>query len=167
MKISVIEKWNVFLQENNAGKWFCELSLGEKSPDHSYFGDFRKRLGTTRLMAIFTQVRDSLKTVFLARKTNSIDSHWFSKFFATFAKKRFHSAIKDSRDPYLQILPSRLVRRFPGWNPRTQMRSYSEPLVPKLLKEAFIWGWDPGSTHLQQKRGPNPGHARDRFFTFC
>ena len=35
-----------FLQENNAGKWFCDLSLGEKSPDHSYFGDFRKRIGT-------------------------------------------------------------------------------------------------------------------------
>jgi hypothetical protein len=94
-------------------------------------------------------------------------SHWFSKLFATFAKKCFHGAMKDSRDPYLQILPSCLVRRFPGWNPRTQMRSYSEPLVPKLLKEAFIWWWDPGSTHLQQKRGPNPGHARDRFFTFC
>ena len=38
------------LQENKAGKWFCELSLGEKSPDHSYFGDFRKRLGTCKLM---------------------------------------------------------------------------------------------------------------------
>jgi transposase len=34
-----------YLQENNAGKWFCELSLSEQSPDHSYFGDFRKRLG--------------------------------------------------------------------------------------------------------------------------
>mgnify|MGYP005646611701 CR=1 FL=1 len=94
-------------------------------------------------------------------------SHWFSKLFATFAKKCFHGAMEDSRDPCMKILGSRLVRRFPGWNPRTQMRSYSEPLVPKLLKEAFIWGWDPGSTHLQQKRGPNPGHARDRFFTFC
>ncbi len=34
-----------FLQESTSGKWFCELGLGEKSPDHSYFGDFRKRLG--------------------------------------------------------------------------------------------------------------------------
>ena len=57
-----------FLQENNAGKWFCELGLGEKSPDHSYFGDFRKRLGTTRLMAIFSQVRDSLKHMGLIRE---------------------------------------------------------------------------------------------------
>ena len=57
-----------YLQENTAGKWFCDLSLGEKSPDHSYFGDFRKRLGTTRLMAIFSQVRDSLKGMGLIRE---------------------------------------------------------------------------------------------------
>lgn len=57
-----------YLQENNAGKWFCELALGEKTPDHSYFGDFRKRLGTTRLMAIFSQVRDSLKQMGLIRE---------------------------------------------------------------------------------------------------
>ena len=57
-----------FLQENNAGKWFCELSLGEKSPDHSYFGDFRKRLGTCKLMEIFSTVRDSLKNMGLIRE---------------------------------------------------------------------------------------------------
>ena len=94
-------------------------------------------------------------------------SHWFSKLSATFTKRRFHSAMKDSRDPCMKILPSRLVRRFLPRNPRTQMRSYSEPLVPKLLKEAFISGWDLGSWHLQQKRGPKPGHGRDRFSTFC
>ena len=57
-----------FLRENNAGKWFCDLSLSEKSPDHSYFGDFRKRLGTTRLMDIFSQVRASLKQMGLLRE---------------------------------------------------------------------------------------------------
>ena len=31
-----------YLQENTAGKWCCNLALGEKSPDHSYFGDFPK-----------------------------------------------------------------------------------------------------------------------------
>ena len=56
------------LQENNASQWFCEMALGEKAPDHSYFGDFRKRLGTTRLMAIFSQVRDSLKNMGLIRE---------------------------------------------------------------------------------------------------
>ena len=57
-----------YLQENNAGQWFCEMALGEKAPDHSYFGDFRKRLGTTRLMDIFGQVRDSLKNMGLIRE---------------------------------------------------------------------------------------------------
>lgn len=57
-----------YLQENTAGKWFCELGLGEKSPDHSYFGDFRKRLGTTGLMAIFSQVRGALKGMGLIRE---------------------------------------------------------------------------------------------------
>lgn len=57
-----------YLQENTAGKWFCELALGEKSPDHSYFGDFRKRLGTSRLMGIFSQVRESLNNMGLIRE---------------------------------------------------------------------------------------------------
>jgi IS5 family transposase len=57
-----------YLQENTAGKWFCNLALGEKSPDHSYFGDFRKRLGTKRLMDVFSQVRNSLKDMGLIRE---------------------------------------------------------------------------------------------------
>lgn len=57
-----------YLQENTAAKWFCDLALGEKSPDHSYFGDFRKRLGTKNLMAIFGQVRASLQAMGLIRE---------------------------------------------------------------------------------------------------
>jgi IS5 family transposase len=57
-----------FLQENLAGKWFCELGIGEKSPDHSYFGDFRKRLGTERLMNIFSHVRGSLREMGLIKE---------------------------------------------------------------------------------------------------
>ncbi len=57
-----------YLQENTAGQWFCELALGEKAPDHSYFGEFRRRLGTKRLMGIFNQVRDSLKGMGLIRE---------------------------------------------------------------------------------------------------
>ena len=70
-----------FLQENTAGKWFCDLSLGERSPDHSYFGDFRKRLGTKRLMSLFTQVRESLKSMGLIREVFTfVDaSHLISK----------------------------------------------------------------------------------------
>lgn len=57
-----------FLQENLAGKWFCELGIGEKAPDHSYLGDFRKRLGTGRLMNIFSHVRASLREMGLIKE---------------------------------------------------------------------------------------------------
>ncbi len=56
-----------FLKENNAGKWYCDLELNDKAPDHSYFGDFRKRLGTKRLMDCFSYIRDSLKEMNLIR----------------------------------------------------------------------------------------------------
>ena len=56
-----------FLRENTAGKWFCALGLGEKTPDHSYLGDFRKRLGTEKLMAVFNRVREGLKSMGLMR----------------------------------------------------------------------------------------------------
>lgn len=57
-----------FLQENLAGKWFCDLGFGEKAPDHSYFGEFRQRLGTTGLMNIFSQVRASLREMGLIKE---------------------------------------------------------------------------------------------------
>ena len=50
-----------YLQENLASKWFCDMNPGEEAPDHSYSGDFRKRLGTERLMDIFSQIRNSLQ----------------------------------------------------------------------------------------------------------
>lgn len=57
-----------FLSENLAGKWFVGLPLDGGSVDHSYFGDFRRRLGTKRLMAIFSHVRESLKQMGLIRE---------------------------------------------------------------------------------------------------
>jgi transposase len=50
-----------FIQENLACRWFCDLDLGKKAPDHSFFGDFRKRLGSKHLMGLFSRVRESLK----------------------------------------------------------------------------------------------------------
>lgn len=50
-----------FMRENNAAKWFCGFGLQEKTPDHSYFGVFRKKLGTSRLMEIFATIRETLK----------------------------------------------------------------------------------------------------------
>ena len=57
-----------FVGENNAAKWFCQFGLAEKTPDHSFFGDFRKRLGTKRLMDIFNVLRSSLKAQDLVRE---------------------------------------------------------------------------------------------------
>jgi len=37
------------LQENTAMKWFCGFRLTEKTPDHSYFGKLRDRVGTKNL----------------------------------------------------------------------------------------------------------------------
>ncbi len=57
-----------FMAENLAAKWFCGFGLAEKTPDHSFFGDFRKRLGTGRLMEIFNRLRASLQEVGLIRE---------------------------------------------------------------------------------------------------
>lgn len=50
-----------FLQENNAGKWFCEFSLAEITPDYSLFSKFRKKVGTSKLSKIFSTLRNQLQ----------------------------------------------------------------------------------------------------------
>jgi IS5 family transposase len=57
-----------FMRENLAAKWFCGFGLSERTPDHSFFGDFRKRLGTKGLMDIFNHLRVSLKAAGLIRE---------------------------------------------------------------------------------------------------
>ncbi len=57
-----------FMRENPAAKWFSGFGLSERTPDHSFFGDFRKRLGTPRLMEIFNRLRASLKQDGLIRE---------------------------------------------------------------------------------------------------
>lgn len=49
------------LQENVAIKWFCGFGLTEKTPDHSYFGKLRKRLGAENLADIFNSVNSILR----------------------------------------------------------------------------------------------------------
>lgn len=49
------------LAENVAVKWFCGFELLEKTPDHSYFGKLRKRLGTKNIADIFNKVNDVLR----------------------------------------------------------------------------------------------------------
>ena len=70
-----------FMRENLAAKWFCSFGLGEQTPDHSFFGTFRKRLGTERLMNIFSCLRASLKAAGLIREVFTfVDaSHLVSK----------------------------------------------------------------------------------------
>lgn len=49
------------LQYNVAVKWFCGFELLEKTPDHSYLGKLRKRLGTKNVADIFNKVNNVLK----------------------------------------------------------------------------------------------------------
>ena len=48
-----------YLSENLAAKWFINFGLEEGTSDHSYFGDFRSRIGTKGLMELFAHVRTS------------------------------------------------------------------------------------------------------------
>jgi len=57
-----------YLSENLAAKWFCDTGLEQNTPDHSYFGDFRSRIGTKGLMDLFARVRESLKSMGLIRQ---------------------------------------------------------------------------------------------------
>jgi transposase, IS5 family len=49
------------LRENIAVRWFCGFGLTENTPDHSYFGKLRKRIGYEKLSEIFHKVNESMK----------------------------------------------------------------------------------------------------------
>ena len=49
------------LEENVAVKWFCGFGLTDITPDHSYFGKLRKRLGTKNIADIFNSVNKVLR----------------------------------------------------------------------------------------------------------
>jgi len=49
------------VRENLAIRWFCGFSLTEKTPDHSYFGKFRKRIGTKHFADIFNSINEQLQ----------------------------------------------------------------------------------------------------------
>jgi IS5 family transposase len=48
------------LRENLVFKWFCGFGLKDQTPDHSYFGRLRSRLGTERVAKLFNQVNNQL-----------------------------------------------------------------------------------------------------------
>lgn len=70
-----------YLQENNAGKWFCGFNLIESTPDFTVFSKIRKRIGTNKLSKIFSNLRDQLKAQgYMNEVFNFVDaSHLISK----------------------------------------------------------------------------------------
>jgi len=44
------------IRENLAVRWFCGFGLLDQTPDHSYFGKLRKRIGSQRLADLFNAV---------------------------------------------------------------------------------------------------------------
>lgn len=51
------------VRENMAVRWFCGFGLMEKTPDHSYFGKLRQRIGTARLADIFKSINKTMETM--------------------------------------------------------------------------------------------------------
>jgi IS5 family transposase len=49
------------LKTNCVAKWFCEFGLADKTPDHSLFGEVRKRIGTKKLSKIFAIMKEQLR----------------------------------------------------------------------------------------------------------
>jgi transposase, IS5 family len=51
-----------YLADSNAGKWFCDFTLTDRTPDHTVFSKMRKKLGTNLLSKIFAKFRDQLRS---------------------------------------------------------------------------------------------------------
>ena len=51
------------LRENMAVRWFCGFGLTDETPDHSYFGKLRKRIGTKKLADAFNEVNVQLNNL--------------------------------------------------------------------------------------------------------
>ena len=49
------------LRHNIVVRWFCGFGLTEDTPDHSYFGKLRKRIGPERLAEMFHKVNEEMK----------------------------------------------------------------------------------------------------------
>ena len=50
-----------YLSDSNAGKWFCGFDLTEVTPDYTLFSKVRKRIGTSLLSEIFTDLKLQLQ----------------------------------------------------------------------------------------------------------
>ncbi len=70
-----------YMQENNAGKWFCDFSLSEKTPDYTAFCKIRSKIGPSLLSKIFNNLRKQLKSQgYMNEVFNFVDAtHLISK----------------------------------------------------------------------------------------
>jgi IS5 family transposase len=50
------------LRENFAIRWFCGFRLGDTTPDHSYFGELRSRIGADNLAKTFREMNTILES---------------------------------------------------------------------------------------------------------
>lgn len=49
------------LRENIAVRWFCGFGLTDDTPDHSYFGKLRERIGTKALADLFRDINSEME----------------------------------------------------------------------------------------------------------
>jgi IS5 family transposase len=79
VKCLIVQYWEDYsdremehaVRENMAVRGFCGFTFSEGTPDHSYFGKLRKRLGTKTIANLFTQVNVILENHGLFGKTFS------------------------------------------------------------------------------------------------
>ena len=50
-----------FMEENNAGKWFCNFGITEETPTYSTICKFRNRLGVDEIERLFNDCREQLQ----------------------------------------------------------------------------------------------------------
>lgn len=95
------------VQENLAVKWFAGYDLTDATPDHSFFGRFRTRLGTKHLGEIFQALNEELRA-------NGLIGDTFSFVDATGIVTK--TALWDERDRALakgeEALNNRNVKDF-------------------------------------------------------
>ena len=74
------------LKTNCVAKWFCEFGLADKTPDHSLFGEVRKRIGTKKLSKLFAIMKEQLREQGYMRDKNKDLDKWRAKIRSPFER---------------------------------------------------------------------------------
>ena len=86
-----------FIAENNAGKWFCDFTISEKTPDYSSFCKFRNKLGCKQISNIFAEVKVQLtEKGYLSETFTFVDATALTSKLALWEEK--DKSIKDGYD---------------------------------------------------------------------